>query len=354
MSEKNRDARIDLLKFICAFLVLFLHTANLGKPYGNILEEGIAQALYYVVWSINPVEFFFVASAYFLFKKLNNLSNDEYARKIRLYIQRLIVLYLFWSLFYLGPILIPFFEVTDIKSLLFAFAKAFRRFFLIGSEGHMWYVLSLIYGLIILKPFLNIASNNRFKVIVSWAISIFLYVISLLGDSYFYILPAHCGFANCLDILRKVLGSMYLLRGPLFIMIGYELAYAKEEKTKKTGIPYFLFLWLGLAITNNLELYLIKSMGLGIQYSITILKPITVYAFWKFVLKLKVPSLKNSSLLAKASTIMYFSHIFFRNYMEKCFDDYFVVFASVSILCLLMTFVFIRLQKKINWLKRVF
>lgn len=350
MAKKYRDARIDLMKFICAFLVLFLHTANLGKPYGNAIEDGMARVLYYIVWSINPVEFFFVASAYFLFKSINGSSDDDYTKKIRRYIQRLIVLYSFWSLFYLDSLFVPFFEATNAKFLIFALARAFRRFFLIGSEGHMWYVLSLIYSLIILKPFLNVTSNNKFKVGISWGISIALYVISLLGDSYFYVLPVDCAFANVLDILRKVFGSMYLLRGPLFIMIGYELAYAKEQKM---GAFCSLFLWLGLAVANNAELYYIKSMNLGVQYSITILKPITVYAFWKFILKLKNPSIEHSSFLAKASTITYFIHIFFRNYLLNYFDDYFVVLIFVFGLCLLTTLLFVCLQKRFDWIKRV-
>lgn len=244
----------------------------------------------------------------------------------------------------------PFFEANNAKSLLFALAKAFRRFFLIGSEGHMWYVLSLIYSLIILKPFLNVTSNTKFKVRIAWGISVALYVISLLGDSYFYILPSECAFANLLDILRKVLGSMYLLRGPLFIMIGYELAYSREQKM---GVLSSLLLWLGLAIANNAELYYIKSIDLGVQYSITILKPITVYAFWKFILKLKNPLLEHSSFFAKASTIMYFSHIFFRNYLINYFDDYFVVLTFVFGLCLLTMLLFVCLQKRFDWLKRV-
>lgn len=356
LSRDNRDTRIDVLKSICAILVLFLHTANLGKPYANVIEEKLSTVLYFLVWTINPVEFFFIASAFLLFKKFVETMELDYDKKFRVYIRRLVVLYLFWSLFYLDALFASFFEINDVRELILAVVKLFRRLFLIGSSGHMWYILSLIYGLILLKPFLNEQVNDKKKLRIAWGISSLLYVISLFGDSYFYVLPKYCFLANALDLIRSVLGSMYLLRGPLFIMIGYSLAHSKEERSTRVDILVSFLLWIGLAAANNIELITIKSLNLGLQYSITVLKPITSYAMWHFIQKLPIPSLPCSSFLAKASTVMYFAHIFFREFLLNFFTDYFAVMVATFIMCLFMTCVLVRLQRnfKFGWLKNVF
>lgn len=356
LSRDNRDTRIDVLKFICATLVLFLHTANLGKPYVNVIEENLSTILYFLVWTINPVEFFFIASAFLLFEKIVKTIELDCDKRFRVYIRRLVVLYLFWSLFYLDVLFAPFFEINGVKGLILAVVKVIRRLFLIGTSGHMWYILSLIYGLILLKPFLNEQINGKKGLGIAWGISSLLYVISLFGDSYFYLLPERCVLANALDLIRSVLGSMYLLRGPLFIMIGYSLAHSKEEKCTRVDIFVSLLLWIGLAAANNVELITIKSLNLGLQYSITVLKPITSYAMWRFIQKLPIPSLSCSSFLAKASTVMYFVHIFFRDFLLKFFTDYFIVMVTTFIMCLFMTYILVRLQKnvKFGWLKNIF
>lgn len=355
-SKNSRDTRIDILKFLCAFLVLFLHTANLGKPYTGIVENTLSDVLYFLVWSINPVEFFFIASAFLLFKKIVNAPDCNYDKRIKLYIQRLVVLYFFWSLFYLSAVFEPFLNVSSVKDVVISLIKIFRRLFLIGTSGHMWYVLSLIYGIMLLKPFLNDQTNNKIKTRIAWCISSILYVVSLLGDSYYHLLPDYCPLVTVLDMTRRALGSMYLLRGPLFIMIGYSLAHSKEVRSTRTNVLASFLLWVCLAVANNVELFLIKSLDTGLQYSITVLKPITSYAMWRFIRKLPALSLPYSSFLAKTSTVMYFIHIFLRDLLEPFSNDYFIVMISIFLFCLFISYVLVKLQKfdKFSWLKEVY
>lgn len=336
MSSRNKT--IDILKFICALLVLFLHTVNIYRTQITGGVEALDYVIYKLLWFINPVEFFFVVSSFFLFSKKLEI------RELYKIINRLIFLYLFWSLFYISNVINIL--NTD-ASLIFRIIKIFRLILLIGTGGHMWYVLSLIYSLLLLYPILL---KNRVK--AAWIISIFLYIINLFGDSYHNLIGTGSIVHKYYEILLAIMGgNLYLFRGAVFIMIGYTLATRKIKLSKE--IAFFLFIVLGCL--NNLELAILKTLAVGIQYSITITKPFVVFFFCYLAFECKSKIGKDTLVLAKCSTCIYFSHIFFREIVLRYIDNIHIAFVIILLLGILLTIIIDGLSKlqMLRFLKKV-
>ncbi len=102
--KKTQYFAIDLVKFICALLVVTLHIATYAfsnmavdgaapTGHGNILML-ILMPLYFVIVRV-AVPFFFIASSYFLFKKIKACpeKRGEFVKK---YCLRIFLLYVFW------------------------------------------------------------------------------------------------------------------------------------------------------------------------------------------------------------------------------------------------------------------
>lgn len=121
-----------MLGMFYSILVVFLHTVNIGRPYANILLESIPTVIHKIVWMINPVEFFFLSSSYFI---VPSVERDK--KRLKRYIKRLTILYLFWSIFYIKNYINYFFieNSGDIKLFATACLKVFRRFFCLERRG---------------------------------------------------------------------------------------------------------------------------------------------------------------------------------------------------------------------------
>lgn len=332
----NRKKQIDIAKLICACQVLFLHTINLTRLESTGIVKLIDDLMYRLIWVVNPVEFFFITSAFFLFSKplsWNRLKKNLF---------RLVALYAFWSLFYLDNIVNIFLS----NGLLVAFVKAFRLIFFIGTGGHMWYVLALIYALLLLYPLLM-----KRKEWLAFSISIIFYMINLLGDSYYCAIEGFPHLKSLIDFLNSALGSMYLFRGWIFVMLGFFLAVHKERKYFWGS--FFIFVFFG--ILNNAELSFIKDRGMGLQYSITVMKPIASFMMCYWLTFDKFSIKENTAFLAKLSTVLYFSHIYIRKILYNYIADMHVVYLIILLLCMAITkfLEMISKRKQMSWVNNV-
>lgn len=332
----KRNGLIDITKFISACMVLFLHTINLSRGYGSSPIEVIDKIVYAAIWIINPVEFFFVISAYLLFSKPLRKNNE------RKFIKRLIILYCFWSLFYLENIV----AIFKTNSFMIAVLKTARLIFLIGTGGHMWYVLGLIYAVLLLYPLLM-----RKKSKLGYAIGILLYMVNLLGDSYYHLIEGIPLLKHVFDLLNNGLGSMYLFRGFIFVMLGYYLATHKGRRGVKFVIPVFVL----LGLLNNVELYTLKAIGTGLQYSITVLKPFTTFMLCYLVTANYTRIKGDTAFWAKFSTVLYFIHIFVRDIVCQYIAEMHIVYFIVLAVSLAITIVFdiLARRKGMRWINNV-
>ena len=83
---------LDLMKFICAFLVIGIHT----RPFQVVSD--VADKLFYYDISNYAVPFFYACTGYFLIVRQQNKGVHE---KICFRIKKVLRLYVIWSIIYL-------------------------------------------------------------------------------------------------------------------------------------------------------------------------------------------------------------------------------------------------------------
>lgn len=183
VKTENRESRIesgkavrikswDAFKWLAAFLVVAIHTSPLESiwPYGDFLLTRIAARL--------AVPFFFMLTGYF-------------AVQVKKTEKKLFLLYLGVTCLYL-PVQIYKYMGGE----TFTAGRILKDIFFDGTFYHLWYLPACMLGLALMTLLLKCGKENAV------AISILLYVIGLLGDSYF-------GLVRLSPILSKVYDGMF-------------------------------------------------------------------------------------------------------------------------------------------------
>lgn len=129
---------LDILKFVCAIIVVFYHTANL-EVYGKTSLSNLREIIWFVGRFVSPVECFFIISAFFLFRKLVLLENEKGSEILKKYIFHLMVLYIIWSIPYYHYIVKNF----SGRSLFHNLASLVYQYAVTGYSLQTWYIPSL-------------------------------------------------------------------------------------------------------------------------------------------------------------------------------------------------------------------
>lgn len=217
MTNKNKDKKtqsdicIDLLKVICAFLIVLLHT------YCHDTNSTI-DWIHDILCNI-AVPFFFIVSGYYFTDGLK--KSESPTLFIRKYLKRMGTMYLFWTIITLP---VAWYKIIGISyhgaAIWFKILYLIRLFFLTGSLGIYWYILSLIYGCIMLYwAFLH----NKIWILSTFAIICFSY--GLVYDAGW--LDGTMGY----HIIHVIWGSTRNVFniGLLYLIIGFLL---NRHKTK--------------------------------------------------------------------------------------------------------------------------
>lgn len=267
-----------------------------------------------------------IATAFFLFKDLTY-------EKERKYIVRLLKLYAVWSVLYLPGAAIDCYEKNG---CLIGTIKLFRRLFITGTSGHLWYILAVIYSLLFLFPLLN-----RKMIRSAWIISIISYLYVVAANSYSWIFANEGLFGKAIESINTVLGNSYILRAPLFLMIGYGLS---SFDFKKIPTSVCFLGWVLCSFLCNFEVE--KLSFWGGDCSATLLKPMAAIALFAVAMKTKNYKSQYFSLLGKASSLTYFSHILVRDAIINAVLNPYALWLATIIICICLTGVLEVLKKR--------
>ena len=91
MAEKVNYNAMDVAKFLSAVLLVCAHTASERVSLPRVLD--LCCSLYIVT-----VPFFFIASSFLFFKKLDTQANEERTTSYKKYTARIWEMYFAWSL----------------------------------------------------------------------------------------------------------------------------------------------------------------------------------------------------------------------------------------------------------------
>lgn len=270
---------LDILKFFCALLVVYIHTYCFEPNFGWIKT---------VLASVG-VPFFFIVSGFFLGKGFSKNGPDKRSY-LKNYLQRICIMYVAWTIVTLP---IAFYNISMTHPTSSMWMKSLfivRCFFFTGSLGIYWYVLSLLYNSIILY-LAEIHKKIRIPLLIT---AILFFVVGVLYESR-TIEGTLIG-----DIIHIVFGSErnFLNVGLLYMCVGYFLSQFNIFMGKK---PMY---WLSILVL----IWLIQFFMVGFSPYKVLQLPASICLFL-FGLSWK-PSIsdKTSLMIRKWSTIIYLSH----------------------------------------------
>jgi surface polysaccharide O-acyltransferase-like enzyme len=191
---QSRNQSVDAFRLLASLGVIILHLEYPNVP--NDIAVGLR------LMSRWAIPFFFIVSGYYLAGK-NSTTNRL---KIQPIIERLIWVFLLWTLIY-APVVI---DQHDIVTLIKRLTSP--TFILFGDFNHLWFISSLTLGYIFLTFF------NRFnsKILLS-VVSVLIISVALLAGSYAIFKP---GFSLDFDTARQWLSIPFLYMGFLFSQKG--------------------------------------------------------------------------------------------------------------------------------------
>lgn len=213
---------MDLFRIVAAFLVVAIHIG----PFG-LLSENVDLGFSYILGRI-AVPFFFMVTGHFILKEhvLGTAADGgaagpfkkETFLKIRQYLVKIVKLYVCAMVLYL-PIGIYAGNYGNL-----GIYDIVRMLLFDGTFYHLWYFPACIIGILIVcglnEIFLNAGAGRKLKKML--AVSSILYLIGLLGDSYYGIVSTIPVLRDFYNILFSV--SSYTRNGifmaPLFLTMG--------------------------------------------------------------------------------------------------------------------------------------
>lgn len=234
---------LDLFKFGAAVLIVFRHTYN--------FDWGFAGTWINQVLTIACVPFFFLVSGFLLRrgieKSLTRGGEDEERFWFRRYQSRLITMYGVWTLLTLPIAFLIVNRGHPEYGVGMKILYHFRLFFLTGSIGYYWYILTLIISAVIIRWFFK-------KDKVSWL----LFIASLLylwGCAYDSPLNKQQPY---FEILHVIFGSTrnFLNTGLFYMLIGFMFPATEETSCpRRKRIISLVCLLASLAVRTIETLY---------------------------------------------------------------------------------------------------
>lgn len=278
---------IDLTKWIMAIFVIAVHTHPLESIQNSFIYK------IYEVMITMAVPFFFMASAYLLFYKMNgSYGDDNNIQIINKYIIKMVKLYLIWNVVYFP--LAVYGYVQDGDGILKSIAMYIRGFFFVGEQFYswpLWYLLSTIYSMSLIKILLKKRLEEKYILILS----IFVFIIAQIMT---YMVESQESLNGILylfsQFIKLSIGNGRILTGFCYISIGMCIAKYKKSIDWKISL-------LASVIT----------FAISVFYP-NFISTLLLYIFFFFlVLSIKMKDKKIYYYLRKSSTIMYFTHMLF-------------------------------------------
>lgn len=337
---------LDILKYICSILILILHL----RPFLNYSNQLDLTFNNIITRTCVPV--FFVITGYFIAFKEN--GNPNY---IKLYIKKMIPLYLVWSLLYLPVIIgatIANFSVVEeyLRVLPFSYPVILLLFILLlpiillvaliytGVYYHLWYFPAVMLSLWVLSKWKK-KFNPKYLLIFS-------FFLLLLGatETYYGVLPTSIKqlvtyYYNIFFTTRN-----FLFFGLFYVVMGYCMHSRKEPYSK------FCFEKLSISVLFLIfEVFLLQGTERLNSNILLSCIPLTYYLFVSIIYLPDTISKKWSHKLRDLSKYYYLIHpaiIFVFSFLFVEWDgaNPFIQIMIILGLTHLLTILLLKLKKK--------
>ena len=206
MRTRENCGGLDCFRLAAALLVIAIHTSPLTS-FSTDANFFLTRILARVA-----VPFFLMVTGQFVAGRfLESADSRNSVSILRRYLCKILLLYLVSILLYL-PIGIYAGHYKDLT-----FGAALRMFFFDGTFYHLWYFPACIVGMLLVY-----LMSRALKLSGMLAVSSLLYLIGLLGDSYYGLVqmvpPLESVYEFCFQIFSYTRNGLFL--APLFLVLG--------------------------------------------------------------------------------------------------------------------------------------
>lgn len=316
MENRVRYSGIDVCKFIMALLVVWAHTSPL---------YGINNTLNFLTCNVIcriTVPFFFAATGFLLerqilYRKCENPVKPKAGplQVISKYLRKVLELYLLWSLIYL-PVIIWDKFIDSEDTLLRCIFMEVRDFVFVGSYSHLWYLLAVAVGVILVYVLRKYLGES-----MTAGILLILFCMGLLTQSYFGLfekaVSADGIVWQVMTVVKKVMVTCRngVFFGGIFIYMGTWMArHNRKVSAWKAGVGLGISILL-FAIEAG---YLFQNGYVREQDMFLMQLPC---AFFLMLVAIWLPVKADTFFLRKMSMNIYYVHLYFKFIYRKLLQD---------------------------------
>lgn len=292
---KKQYATIDIMKFICALLVICIHTA----PFMDI-SPNVDFFLVQIISRL-AVPFFFIISGFFVFSHIDTTKSwkdEQNLGYIKKYLLRICKIYLIWTIIYL-PL-----TIWDGMKGGFTFTyviRYVRDFFINGSYYHLWYLPGLIFAsAFVYIMYLKFGKKKTFLTVL------ILYLVGALYNIFSVSFMDNQLIALYNSLFMTTRNGLFF--GSIFVYLGAVCSNFEGYMDKRTCLFATILSFSAMVI----EVYVLKSFGFmhALASMYVFLVP-TVFFLFQYLIQFDIKVHPMYKIMRDMSLLMYVSHIIF-------------------------------------------
>ena len=283
LSKQKQYAAVDVFKFFCAILVIFIHT----KPFENNfwLDAGVGLLTRFAV------PYFFMASAVFLFRKIDK-SETPY-KVYGQYFIRLLRFYVIW------------FVIFNLVDAIIAWSVHnplwyIKQFFFCTNGSSLWFLSALLWATAIVF-FLT----RHFKKKVVFGVSLVFWLFGYVFSTMRVLFVGNAVFDAINGTVISFIGTQngFFFAFP-YVALAALLAEMDLKKAYKRDVVLVGLLFVFLAVESLLAVKLLKS---DLTFLWLAALPMT-YFVMRLTLTVELKEHKIYYFMRKSSTLVYVLH----------------------------------------------
>lgn len=297
--ERKYYPTIDIVKIICAVLIVFIHASPLETVNGTL------NSLLVNYISRIAVPFFFISSGFLLFGKTDIKNPDK--NTVKKYLKRILFLYLIWSAVYFPFTLIQIYHSETLPQAWGVLLNWAKNMVVSAGFGFLWYLPATIVAVAIVYFLLKRGAGLNTVLFIG----VILYCIGLCGQSYFGLvsqIPFSDGFKSAVKAFHDFIVTTRngVFEGVIFIALGAKLSQKKDFGSTKRAAAEFILSMFFL----GLEFAFVSKMDWQLHYDMYIFLIPAAYCLLKLTLCINSKiDMKKIKFLRPYSSLIYFTHM---------------------------------------------
>ena len=301
---------MDIMKFVFACLIVLIHlSGSMSRPswftYNYTSLADVIKTIVICPIMRIAVPFFFIATAYFLFRKAERTDNKKDV--IVKYVKRSLILYGIWFLLnivYVVRVRHLYFFVPGHQTIG-SFLQFLHELFFSSTFGASWFLMACVLDAVILGGVIYGIKSEK----LAWLISIAGFVLCCLTTNYRPLLEGNIIGELLLKFDSHIIGFKHsFVYGLIYFMIGRAIV-KNEARLKDISIKKLCAAAAAAYLLMLAELvFLDKVIGSEVIENSLIMLPAVAAALVVICTKCEMEYKPWYSFLRNASIIMYCSH----------------------------------------------